>query len=48
MEEFPLLTEEQDGWLVERIDPSGKPVRVVTRINGQGFNEFWLRKIAKG
>ena len=47
IENFPLLTEERDGWLVERIDPMGKPVRMVTKINGQGFNEFWLRKIVR-
>ncbi len=47
IENFPLLTEERDGWLVEHIDPMGKPVRMVTKINGQGFNEFWLRKIVR-
>lgn len=47
IEVFPLLTEEREGWLAERIDPAGKPVRVVTRVNGQGFNEFWLSKIVR-
>jgi purine nucleosidase len=47
MEKLPLLTEEREGKLVEHIDPAGKPIRVVTRINGQGFNEFWLRKIVR-
>lgn len=47
MAKLPLLIEERDGWLVERIDPTGKPVRVVTRINGPGFNEFWLGKVVK-
>jgi purine nucleosidase len=45
MEEFPLILEEKDGWLYERIDPKGKPVRVVTNIDGPRFNEFWLNKI---
>ena len=40
-----LVLEEKDGWLHERIHPTGKPVRVVTKINGPGFNEFWLSKI---
>ena len=45
IEELPLLLEEKDGWLHERIDPSGKPVRVVTKVDGPRFNEFWLNKI---
>jgi inosine-uridine nucleoside N-ribohydrolase len=47
-EEIPLLIEEKDGWLYETIDPSGKRIRVVTKVNGTGFNEFWLNKILKG
>ena len=45
VEEFPLLVEERDGWLHERIDPLGKLTRVVTKIDGPSFNEFWLHKI---
>jgi purine nucleosidase len=45
IEELPLLLEEKDGWLHERIDPSGKPVRVVTKVDGPRFNEFWINKI---
>ena len=45
IEEIPLVLEEKDGWLHERIDSRGKPVRVVTKINGPNFNEFWLNKI---
>jgi inosine-uridine nucleoside N-ribohydrolase len=44
-EELPLLLEEKDGWLTERIDPSGRLVRVITKVNGSSFNEFWLSKI---
>jgi purine nucleosidase len=47
IQELPLLIEEKDGWLHERIQPSGKVVRVVTKVNGSGFNEFWLEKISK-
>jgi len=43
--EVPLLPEEKDGWLYERIDSRGKPVRVLTKVNGPHFNEFWLDKI---
>jgi inosine-uridine nucleoside N-ribohydrolase len=45
--EVPLILEEKNGWLHERIDPSGKPIRVVTKIDGMRFNEFWLDKILK-
>jgi len=48
MEELPLIVEEQDGWLHERIDPVGKPTRLVTKIDGPSFNEFWLRQITNG
>ena len=45
IEEIPLILEEKDGWLHERIHPSGKRVRVVTKVDGPRFNEFWLNKI---
>lgn len=44
-EEVPLLLEEKHGWLHERIDPSGKLIRIVTQIDGPRFNEFWLNKL---
>lgn len=37
-----LKLEIKDGWLYQRIDSNGKPTRVVTRVNGDKFNEFWL------
>ncbi len=48
MEEVPLILEEKDGWLHERIDLSGKLTRVITKIDGTRFNEFWLNKIMRG
>ena len=45
IEEVPLVVEEKDGWLSERIDVAGKPVRVVTKVNGEGFSEFWLDRV---
>ena len=48
IEELPLVFEESDGWLHERIDPSGKLTRVITKVDGARFNEFWFRKITKG
>ena len=48
MEEVPLLLEERDGWLYERIDPTGRPIRVVTKVDGPRFDEFWLNKMMNG
>jgi purine nucleosidase len=45
IEELPLILEEKDGWLHEWVDPSGKLVRIVAKIDGTRFNEFWLNKI---
>ncbi len=42
IQELPLRIGVRDGWLVEEIDPRGKPVRVVTRIDGPRFNQFWM------
>jgi inosine-uridine nucleoside N-ribohydrolase len=47
VDELPLIFEEKDGWLHERIEPSGRPTRVVTKIDGPRFNEFWLEKITQ-
>ena len=47
IEQIPLILEERDGWLHERIDPLGKSIRVVTKIDGASFNEFWLHKMMK-
>lgn len=48
MKEVPLLLEEQDGWLYEQIDPTGRPTRVVTKVDGPHFDEFWLSKMMNG
>jgi inosine-uridine nucleoside N-ribohydrolase len=45
IEELHLILEEKEGWLTERIQPSGKPVRVVTKINGSRFSNFWINQI---
>ena len=45
MNEIPILMIEKDGCLQETIHPSGKKVRLVTKIDGPHFNEFWLDKI---
>jgi inosine-uridine nucleoside N-ribohydrolase len=44
--EIPLRLEIKDGWLCQSVDDGGKPTRVVTRVNGDKFNEFWFRTVA--
>ncbi len=41
-EEGPLVVEEQGGWLVERFAPGGRPARVVTKIDAEAFNRYWV------
>ena len=43
--ELPLKSEIRDGWLIQTVDNSGQPVRVVTRVNGDNFSEFWLNTV---
>ena len=45
LQEVSLRLEEREGFLHEQIDPTGKAVRIVTRIDGPRFNKFWLDKI---
>lgn len=45
--EIPLKSELKDGWLCHTIDEGGKPTKVVTRISGDKFNEFWLSTVAR-
>jgi purine nucleosidase len=44
--EIPLRLEIKDGWLWQRVDDDGRPTRVVTRVNGGRFSEFWLSTVA--
>ena len=43
--EIPVLIKEIDGWLVEQPNPAGKQFRVVTKIDGPRFNQFWLDRV---
>ncbi|MDQ3750199.1 MAG: nucleoside hydrolase [Acidobacteriota bacterium] len=40
--EIPLRTELKDGSLRRTIDAGGKPTRIVTKIDGERFSEFWV------
>lgn len=39
--------EEEDGWLTERVHSSGRPVRIVTKVDGPRFSEFWMGAVAQ-
>jgi purine nucleosidase len=41
IETVPLKLEIRDGWLYEIPDRAGTPTRVVTKIDGNTFNEYW-------
>jgi purine nucleosidase len=43
--EIPLKSEIRDGWLYQEIDGGGTSTSVVTRVNGDEFNELWLRTV---
>ena len=43
--EVPLVSEILDGWLRQRINPAGKPTRVVTRVDPSKFNDHWLELV---
>ena len=44
--EIPVKTELNDGVLQRKIDPDGKPTRIVTKIDGERFSEFWVETVA--
>jgi len=46
IQEVPLRLEERNGFLYEHIDPAGRRTRIVTRIDGSHFSQFWFDKIA--
>jgi purine nucleosidase len=41
----PLIVEEKDGLLYERVHPGGRLMRIVTAVDGPRFNEFWLNRV---
>jgi purine nucleosidase len=45
--EIPLRLEVRDGWLWQTVHDSGTPTRVVTRVDGVNFNEFWLHTVLR-
>jgi inosine-uridine nucleoside N-ribohydrolase len=47
IKEIALKFEIKDGWLCEIIDENGKPTKVVTQVNGNKFNVFWLETMTQ-
>lgn len=47
IQEVPLRFEVKDSYLHEIIGNSGKPTKVVIRVNGDRFNEFWFNIVTK-
>jgi purine nucleosidase len=51
LEELPLNFEIKDGYLYESIllkgEPKGKLTQVVTQVDGDAFNEFWLEMMTR-
>jgi inosine-uridine nucleoside N-ribohydrolase len=47
IEEVPLRFDIENGLLRERVDPAGKPMKVVTAIDRDAFNEFWFRLLTE-
>jgi purine nucleosidase len=44
--EIPLKLKIKDGWLYEEIDDAGEPTRIVTGVDGDRFNAFWIETVA--
>ncbi len=47
IEEIPLKSEVVDGWLRQTVDAGGRPTRLVTRVDGGKFSEFWLNTVTQ-
>jgi inosine-uridine nucleoside N-ribohydrolase len=42
IQEIPVVSDIRESWLRQRVDPAGKPTRVVTQVHGAEFADFWL------
>ena len=43
VEPIPLSFDVENGYLRQQVTERGKPTRVVTRVNGNAFSDFWVR-----
>jgi purine nucleosidase len=44
-EDLPLCVTVEEGLLYERVAEGGKPTRVVTAVDGEGFDRLWLEMV---
>jgi inosine-uridine nucleoside N-ribohydrolase len=47
IESVPLRLDAREGWLYEIPDPHGIPTRLVTKIDGNAFNEHWCNVVCR-
>jgi purine nucleosidase len=47
METVPLKLETRESWLYEIPDSNGIPTRIVTKIDGNAFNEYWCNTLCR-
>jgi purine nucleosidase len=47
METIPLKLETRERWLYEIPDSDGTPTRLVTKIDGNAFNEYWCQILCR-
>jgi purine nucleosidase len=47
IETVPLKVEIRDGWLYEIPASDGIPMRVVTKVDGNAFNEYWVDTLCR-
>lgn len=47
METIPLKLETRESWLYEMPDGAGTPTRLVTKIDGNAFNEYWCQTLCR-
>ncbi len=45
IQEKPLVFKINDSYLYEKVDKNGKKTKIVTKIDGNRFNEFWLETV---
>jgi purine nucleosidase len=45
IQEVPVRSAIEDGWMQQEITPKGKPTRVVSAVDGAAFSEFWLTMV---
>jgi purine nucleosidase len=46
IQEVPVRSAIEDGWMVQKIAPGAKLTRVVTAVDGAAFSEMWLKLVA--